>query len=126
MVVEDEGIRKAMLSRACFDDSYHYRIKEESPLVSSEKAKLWATEFRKVDPRYQILSFFNQVAEGGTKEEGEEKEGGYLSKRPLLWYLPNRASVFTVWRPTSLDSIRRMMLGEAVGKGLDIKESPQK
>lgn len=106
--------------RVSFDASFHDT--EEPSIISSEKAKLWAAEFRKMDPRYQILSFFNEVAEGGAKEDSVEKDGDYyLNKRPLLWYLPNRASVFTVWRPTSLDSIRRMMLGQAVGKGLDIK-----
>ena len=74
-----------------------------------------------MDPRYQILSFFNQIAQQGEAACGEKKEDDFLSRRPLLWYLPNRASVFTVWRPTSLDAIRRMMCGEAVGKGLDIK-----
>jgi hypothetical protein len=39
---------------------------------------------------------------------------------PLLWFL-TRSSVFTVWRPTAYDAIRKMMLGEAVGKGLNIK-----
>ena len=33
----------------------------------------------------------------------------------------DQASVFTVWRPTSQDAIRKMMSGEAIGKGLDIK-----
>lgn len=30
-------------------------------------------------------------------------------------------SVFSVWRPTSIDSIEKMMKGHGVGKGLDIK-----
>ena len=107
--------------RASFDQCFVRRIDEEFPSAHSDKVKRWVTEFRQLDPRYQILSFFNQVAQEGAKEEGEKNKADYLSKRPLLWYLPNRASVFTVWRPTSLDSIRRMMLGEAVGKGLDIK-----
>lgn len=33
----------------------------------------------------------------------------------------DQASVFTVWRPTSDEAIRKMMRGDAVGKGLDIK-----
>jgi len=33
----------------------------------------------------------------------------------------DRANVFTVWRPTSDEAIKNMMLGIATGKGLDIK-----
>ena len=33
----------------------------------------------------------------------------------------NPNSVFSVWRPTSIDSIEKMMKGHGVGKGLDIK-----
>lgn len=29
--------------------------------------------------------------------------------------------MFTVWRPTSFDAIKKMMVGEGVGKGLEIK-----
>jgi hypothetical protein len=40
--------------------------------------------------------------------------------RPILRFLP-LASVFTVWRQTSFEAIRKMMMGAAAGKGLDIK-----
>jgi hypothetical protein len=33
----------------------------------------------------------------------------------------DRAGIFTVWRPCSLAAIRKMIAGEGVGKGLDIK-----
>jgi hypothetical protein len=79
------------------------------------RLKIWLSEFRRLDPRWRILSFFNEVAQSGALGTLQ------LDKvHPLLWFL-SRASVFTVWRPTSFDAIRKMMLGEAVGKGLDIK-----
>lgn len=36
-------------------------------------------------------------------------------------YSKSKANVFTVWRPTSEEAIKNMMLGIATGKGLDIK-----
>ena len=41
-------------------------------------------------------------------------------------YLPNRANIFTMWRPTSNDAISKMMLGLAVGKGLESVRHPHK
>ena len=43
-----------------------------------------------------------------------------LAASPLA-LLFNKANVFTVWRPTSDEAIKNMMLGIATGKGLDIK-----
>ncbi len=40
---------------------------------------------------------------------------------PLMLRAFTRAGVFSVWRPTSSDAIRKMMTGEGTGKGLDIK-----
>jgi len=93
-------------------------------LIQSElrwdKAKLWMGEFTNLDPRKQILTFFNDVSQVGTAHIGGEDgiKEGVLS--PLLRAF-SKASVFTVWRPTSIDAIRKMMLGVATGKGLDIK-----
>lgn len=78
----------------------------------------WASSFKRLDPRSQIHRFFNVVAQNGGDEIA--LKGLDTDIRPLLRYLA-RASVFTVWRPTSLEAIRKMMLGNAVGKGLDIK-----
>jgi hypothetical protein len=86
--------------------------------VLSEKTKDWLKNFKACDPRHQILTFFNDVANEGATGSSEHFERDHVS--PLLKYL-YRSSVFTVWRPTSLQAIRRMMLGEGVGKGLDIK-----
>ena len=101
----------------------------------------WLSSFRRLDPRYKILHFFNDVAQDGA--DNIEKEGLIQLEKnvvptstsftklkrvsqqhfrsPLLRSIFSRASVFSVWRPTSLDAIRYMMLGQAVGKGLDIK-----
>lgn len=86
--------------------------------VLHEKTKDWLKSFKTCDPRHQILTFFNDVANEGATGDSENFKRDHVS--PLLKYL-YRSSVFTVWRPTSLDAIRRMMLGEGVGKGLDIK-----
>lgn len=86
--------------------------------VLHEKTKDWLKSFKTCDPRHQILTYFNDVANEGATGETKNFERNHIS--PLLRYL-YKASVFTVWRPTSLDAIRRMMLGEGVGKGLDIK-----
>ena len=57
----------------------------------------------------------------GADEMVDAKQIDFSKMRPILWFLFCRASVFTVWRPTSFEAIKRMMLGEALGKGLDIK-----
>jgi hypothetical protein len=89
------------------------------PLAMSEKLKAWVSQFRRLDPRWRILEFFNEVVRVGAHRV--ENEGIHLENvQPLLRWL-SRASVFTVWRPTSFEAIRKMMLGQAVGKGLDIK-----
>ena len=127
--------------------------------VDLERKIDWLSSFRRSDPRFKILRFFNDVAQDGA--DNIEKQGlnvsvhGSLSvsvhgksntngvsrgssamerakstsnmkqapqiSSPLLAAIFSRASVFSVWRPTSLDAIRYMMLGQAVGKGLDIK-----
>ena len=65
------------------------------PLTTASPIQRWLTSFYRSDPRWQVYDFFKQLQPG--------------------------ASVFTVWRPTSLDAIRRMIAGDAVGKGLEIK-----
>eukprot|EP00956_Cyclotella_meneghiniana_P042373 scaffold248438_cov104-Cyclotella_meneghiniana.AAC.4 len=76
----------------------------------------WLSSFYRCDPRWQILKFFNEVArEGGVANEEEN-----VALSPLA-QLFDKARVFTVWRPTSDEAIKNMMLGIATGKGLDIK-----
>ncbi|KAL3940840.1 MAG: hypothetical protein SGBAC_004690 [Bacillariaceae sp.] len=92
---------------------------EMNQFVKSQRIREWARQFRRSDPRYQILNFFNDVAQEGAKNMDQLGANAHLVS-PLLraFY---KSSVFTVWRPTSYDAIRRMMLSEGVGKGLDIK-----
>ena len=90
-----------------------------SDLKSISRAVLWASKFRRLDPRWRILKFFNEVAQVGV--ENKIENGIEMDTLPYLVRFFNRASVFTVWRPTAFDAIRKMMLGQAVGKGLDIK-----
>jgi hypothetical protein len=92
--------------------------KEIQRFVRGTRIREWARHFRRSDPRYQILNFFNDVAQEGADQMGEEFNPAMISPLLRAFY---KASVFTVWRPTSYDAIRRMMLGEGVGKGLDIK-----
>lgn len=96
-------------------------LKEGSQLfnfIQQERLSEWIKSFRRSDPRYQILNFFDDIANQGA--QNIEKGFDPRMASPLLRMF-DKASVFTVWRPTSLDAIRRMMLGEGVGKGLDIK-----
>ena len=76
----------------------------------------WASSFYRCDPRWQIMRFFDEVA----REGGEASMDENLAASPLA-SLFKKANVFTVWRPTSDEAIRNMMLGNATGKGLDIK-----
>ena len=83
-----------------------------------ERLKEWVKMFRRSDPRFKILNFFNDVAQEGAHRMDENFHPTMESPLLRCFY---KSSVFTVWRPTSFDAIRRMMLGEGVGKGLDIK-----
>lgn len=56
--------------------------------------------------------------DGANKIEDGVFEPELLS--PLIAMF-QRSSVFSVWMPTSIDSIAKMMKGHGVGKGLDIK-----
>jgi len=86
--------------------------------VRYERVKEWLKHFKTCDPRFRILKFFNDVAQEGATGHSVNFRRDHIS--PLLKYF-SRSAVFTVWRPTSKDAIRRMMLGHGVGKGLDIK-----
>ena len=86
-----------------------------------ERHYRWLSSFRRLDPRYQILTFFNDVSrEGGENVDQLHKLQSTRNINPLLRGFV-KASAFSVWRPTSNDAIYKMMRGEAVGKGLDVK-----
>jgi len=96
------------------------RKKEVRELLKKNLWRLAKEEITLRDPRNQILNFFNDVAQEGAQNVEQDGKIDADGLHPLLKTF-NRASVFTVWRPTSMDANRKMICGEAVGKGLDIK-----
>jgi hypothetical protein len=67
------------------------------------------------------LSFFQTVAEQGVDKVVKASSMKNLKEAPAILSWLNRASAFSVWRPTSRDAIHKMMSGQATGKGLEIK-----
>jgi len=88
--------------------------------MTQAKCEEWLKSLKRRDPRYCIKEFFDDIARDGADniEEVNAFQPELLS--PLLSMF-QRSSVFSVWRPTSVDSIRKMMTGQGTGKGLDIK-----
>jgi len=113
-----QRINESFMKRAGMQALPGLATVEMKEFVKNQRIKDWVRQFRRADPRYQIHHFFNDVAQVGTNNM--EDFNPILIVSPLLraFY---KSSVFTVWRPTSFDAIRRMMLHEGVGKGLDIK-----
>lgn len=85
-----------------------FDVKLDSP------AKRWLSSFLREDPRWQIKAFFLLAAQQGAIIDE------IVAPDSLLKAF-SKASVFTVWRPCSVDAIQKMIRGEAVGKGLEIK-----
>ena len=96
-------------------------LPELEKVVKAERIKDWASRFRRADPRFQIAAFFDEVAQLGIKDFASTTGGHECDKISPILKMFYRSSVFTVWRPTSMESIRKMMKGLGVGKGLDIK-----
>lgn len=88
-------------------------------LVLKSKGCDWLKSLSLRDPRFCIKTFFDDVAKDGANSI---EEGIFQPEllSPLIAMF-QRSSVFSVWRPTSIDSIEKMMKGHGVGKGLDIK-----
>mmetsp|Transcript_20836 Transcript_20836/g.48927 ORF Transcript_20836/g.48927 Transcript_20836/m.48927 type:complete len:859 (-) Transcript_20836:58-2634(-) len=100
-------------------------LKEDSQdifeLMSAECRMEWMRSFRDLDPRFQILNFFNELSIEGV-DNFELKDGSTdIRHIPMVLRYFARAGMFTVWRPTSKDAIRHMITNEGCGKGLDIK-----
>ncbi|CAJ1968615.1 unnamed protein product [Cylindrotheca closterium] len=109
----------------------------------AKKIDRWLISFRRLDPRYKILKFFNQVASegaddfvdddtgdegitdwelgGGEEEMPDKRESVLVRLKKKIGNLFDKSSILTVWRPCSNDAMRKMMEGTGVGKGLDIK-----
>eukprot|EP00985_Skeletonema_marinoi_P013315 scaffold6578_cov141-Skeletonema_marinoi.AAC.13 len=95
--------------------------KSKLPLDYNQRTKLrWLKSFYRLDPRWQICNFFDDLAHEGL--EGIDESGRIqLSSLPFIMRAFSRVGVFSVWRPTSNEAIRRMITGEGTGKGMDIK-----
>lgn len=88
--------------------------------MTQAKCQEWLKSFRSRDPRHCIKIFFDDISRDGA-DRIEEKNGFKPELLSPLLSMFQRSSVFSVWRPTSMDSIRKMMTGQGTGKGLDIK-----
>mmetsp|Transcript_11094 Transcript_11094/g.24444 ORF Transcript_11094/g.24444 Transcript_11094/m.24444 type:complete len:1454 (-) Transcript_11094:1412-5773(-) len=88
--------------------------------MTQAKCEEWLRSLCRRDPRACIKAFFDDVARDGA--DSIEQENGFQPEllSPLLSMF-QRSSVFSVWRPTSVDAIQKMMTGQGTGKGLDIK-----
>ncbi|KAL7486263.1 hypothetical protein ACHAW6_011860, partial [Cyclotella cf. meneghiniana] len=84
----------------CSSDPENENNKVVKPTLSKYNMKLqrWASSFLHLDPRWQIRKFFDDAS-----------------------IFSGDSEIFTVWRPTSAEAIAKMMRGEGVGKGLEIK-----
>lgn len=99
----------------------HHRRQSDNPLSESttkytilldSTKKRWLSSFCRCDPRWQIHAFFLLAAQQGAAQ---------MNFQDTMLKVFSKARVFTVWRPCSVDAIQKMIRGEAVGKGLEIK-----
>lgn len=89
----------------------------EGHYAKIERRFQWLRSFQALDPRFQIMGYFEEIArQGGPLADP-------LAPSPEIELLRGfaKAAAFTVWRPTSREAIAKMMKFEATGKGLDIK-----
>ena len=94
--------------------------KRKRAQLNWKKVKAWVQKLPHHDPRKQILNHFNYISHFGTDDLGKAGVTNFNVINPVQSYF-KMSRVFTIWRPTSTDAIRKMMLGQATGKGLDIK-----
>ena len=82
-------------------------------LTNKPRRNSWIHSLLEADPRRNILDFFLPGDERGPlgmlRAMGSEPSG------------KSTTTYFSVWRPTSFDAIRMMMMKKATGKGLNIK-----
>lgn len=121
----EESQRRKSLRRDCVDaNTLTMGLDIESAnfldFITQAKCEEWLKSLCGRDPRFCIKAFFDDVARDGA--DHIEEEGGFQPEllSPIL-ALIQRSSVFSVWRPTSVESIRKMITGQGTGKGLDIK-----
>jgi hypothetical protein len=124
-IVIGESQRRKSTRRDCVDaNTLTMGLDIESAnfldFITQAKCEDWLKSLCGRDPRFCIKAFFDDVARDGA--DHIEEEGGFQPEllSPIL-ALIQRSSVFSVWRPTSVESIRKMITGQGTGKGLDIK-----
>ena len=124
-IVIEESQRRKSTRRDCVDaNTLTMGLDIESAnfldFITQAKCEDWLKSLCGRDPRFCIKAFFDDVARDGA--DHIEEENGFQPEllSPIL-ALIQRSSVFSVWRPTSVESIRKMITGQGTGKGLDIK-----
>ncbi len=100
-----------MISTSSFQSVTSGGIDLNSFLSARQKSIYWSRSLLKLDPRWQIRKFFNDMSVFGS----------VLSSVNNSDHKSNGAAIFSVWRPTSPDAIAKMMRGDGTGKGLEIK-----
>mmetsp|Transcript_10670 Transcript_10670/g.16339 ORF Transcript_10670/g.16339 Transcript_10670/m.16339 type:complete len:1161 (+) Transcript_10670:266-3748(+) len=95
-------------------------LPELQTVVKYERMKEWVSSFRRSDPRFRIMEYFDTAATLGIDYVVQKGDVKTHSISPLLRMFA-KSACFTVWRPTSKEAIRKMILGLGVGKGLDVK-----
>mmetsp|Transcript_4948 Transcript_4948/g.5746 ORF Transcript_4948/g.5746 Transcript_4948/m.5746 type:complete len:231 (+) Transcript_4948:137-829(+) len=110
---------KAVLSKTYLAPS----IEAYRNLMRIERQRDWLISFYHLDPRYQINKCFNDVARAGANRLCEDGKVMITEEAivPIALKYFREASAFSVFRPTSKDAIRKMMMGGAKGKGLEVK-----
>ena len=95
---------------------YNYFSRKSSQCIGREYE--WLSSFYRSDPRWQIMHYFDEVA---TKGRAPTRRGSGVGTITATRLLRKKTDIFTVWRPTSNEAIRKMMLGVATGKGMNVK-----
>uniref|UniRef100_A0A7S3VCX3 Uncharacterized protein n=1 Tax=Chaetoceros debilis TaxID=122233 RepID=A0A7S3VCX3_9STRA len=97
---------------------FQNKVRKRRHMNKVDKLFKWIKSIQRLDPRYQILRYFDEVArKGGALENPLAAQAATFDlMRGFM-----KASAFTVWRPTSREAICKMMKGEVTGKGLDVK-----
>ena len=120
-VYTDTGVRRrANINGTAMTLGLEQASADYLDMVEKIRVQEWMGSFRRMDPRYRILKYFDDVATLGTSRL---RGSGRMDTNKLCPALRvfKRSAVFSVWRPTSKDSIKKMILGHGTGKGLDIK-----
>jgi hypothetical protein len=86
----------------------------DSPSVKREN---WLRSFCQRHPRVAIKTFFDDAACDGVGQFDEDESIIPREQSSRTQSIIQRSRFFSVWRPTSDESIRKMMTGQGTGKG---------